>query len=70
MIRMLKGVGDSGPPLFESVTFTVKLAVPLGPVGVPMICPDESIVSPAGRLPVLTVRVNVPAPPEVAIVWV
>jgi hypothetical protein len=56
--------------LLESVTFTVKLAVPFGPVGVPVICPDESIVSPAGRLPVLTVRVNVPAPPEVAIVWV
>ena len=71
MIRMLRFcVADCAPPLLESVTFTVKLAVPFGPVGVPVIWPDESILSPAGRFPVLTVRVSVPAPPEVAIVWV
>ena len=71
LMRMLRFcVADCAPPLLESVTFAVKLAEPLGPVGVPVICPEESIVSPAGRLPVLTVSVNVPAPPEAAIIWV
>ena len=62
-------VADCDPPLLESVTFTVKLAVPFGPAGIPVICPDESMLSPAGRVPVLTVRVRVPAPPEVAMDW-
>jgi len=71
LIRILRFcVADCAPPLLESVTFTVKLAVPFGPVGVPVICPEESILSPAGKLPVLTVRASVPAPPDVAIVWV
>jgi hypothetical protein len=48
---------------------TVKLDVPVGPVGVPVMCPDESILNPLARLPVLTVSVTAPAPPEVATVW-
>ena len=71
LIRILRFcVADCAPPLLESVTFTVKFAVPFGPVGVPVIRPDESMLSPAGRLPVPTVRVNVPAPPDVVIIWV
>lgn len=70
LIRMLKFcVLDSAPPLLESVTFTVKVAVPFGPVGVPVICPDISMFNPAGRLPVLIVNVSVPAPPDDATVW-
>jgi hypothetical protein len=60
---------DTRPALLESVAFTVKLVVPLGPVGVPVMCPDESIVNPAAKPPLLTVSVTVPAPPEVATVW-
>jgi hypothetical protein len=71
LIRMLKFcVADCAPPLLESVTFTVKFAAPFGPVGVPVICPDESMLSPAGKFPLLTVSVSVPAPPDVVIVWV
>lgn len=61
-------VADSGPPLLESVTFTVKLAVAFGPVGVPVILPEVSMLSPAGKLPVLIEKDNVPAPPEAVIV--
>ena len=59
---------DCAPALLESVAFTVKLVVPLGPVGVPVMCPDESMLNPAGKLPLLTISVTVPAPPEVATV--
>jgi hypothetical protein len=57
------------PPLLESVAFTVKFTILFGPVGVPAIWPDESMLSPAGKLPVLTVSVSVPAPPDVPTVW-
>ena len=59
---------DWAPALLESVAFTVKLVVPLGPVGVPVMCPDESMLNPAGKLPLLTISVTVPAPPDVATV--
>jgi len=52
-----------------SRAITVKALVPLGPVGVPVMCPEESMLNPAARLPLLTVSVTVPAPPEVATVW-
>lgn len=60
---------DCAPALLESVAFSVKLVVPLGPAGVPVMCPDESMPNPVGRLPLLTVSVTVRAPPEVATVW-
>ncbi|HUC53452.1 MAG TPA: hypothetical protein VMR90_05370 [Candidatus Cybelea sp.] len=60
---------DWAPALLESVAFTVKLVVPLGPVGVPVMCPDESILNPGGKLPLLSVSVTLPAPPETATVW-
>lgn len=31
------------------MTLTVKFEVPLGPLGVPVMCPDASMVSPAGN---------------------
>src|SRR5260370_13486384 len=68
LIRMLKFcVADCAPPLLESVTFTVKFAEPLGPVGVPVICPDVSMLSHSGRLPVLPVIVKVIATPVLAL---
>src|SRR5947199_6849720 len=60
---------DCAPALLESVAFTVKLVVPLDPAGVPVMCPDESILNPAGKPPLLTASVTIPAPPEVATVW-
>ena len=60
---------DCAPAVLESVAFTVKLVVPLGPAGVPVMCPDESMLKPAGKLPLLTVSLTIPAPPKVAIVW-
>lgn len=60
---------DCAPALLESVAFTVKLVVPLGPAGVPVMCPEESMLKPAGKLPLLTVSLTIPAPPEVAMVW-
>ena len=67
MLRFCRA--DCAVALLESVAFTVKLVVPLGPMGVPVMCPDESIVNPAARLPLLTISVTIPAPPEVATVW-
>ena len=55
--------------MLESVTLTVKLAVPAGPVGVPLIVPEVLKVNPAGSVPALTVNVTVPAPPVLAIAW-
>jgi hypothetical protein len=69
MVMLRFCTADTRPALLESVAFTVKLVVPLGPVGVPVMCPDESIVNPAAKPPLLTVSVTVPAPPEVATVW-
>src|SRR5437016_710016 len=69
MVMLRFCTADAGPALLESVAVTVKLVVPLGPVGVPVMCPDESIVNPAARPPLLTVSATVPAPPEVATVW-
>ncbi|OLE48034.1 MAG: hypothetical protein AUG46_04710 [Acidobacteria bacterium 13_1_20CM_3_58_11] len=60
---------DCAPALLESRAITMKELVPLGPVGVPVMCPEESMLNPAARLPPLTVSVTVPAPPEVATVW-
>jgi len=60
---------DCTPALLESVAFTVKLVVPPGPAGVPVMCPDESMLNPTGKLPLLTFSVTIPAPPEVATVW-
>jgi hypothetical protein len=62
-------VADCGDTVLASVTFTVKLAVPFGPVGVPLIVPEELSVSPAGREPELTEKVIVPAPPVMATAW-
>lgn len=55
--------------MLASVSFAVKLAVPFGPVGVPLITPEELIVSPAGNDPALIEKVHVPAPPVSATVW-
>ena len=66
---MLSGwVADIALTVLESVTFTVKLAVPAGPVGVPeMVFPFR--VRPAGSVPLLIEYVNVPAPPVAETVW-
>ena len=47
----------------------MKFAVPLGPVGVPLIVPDEPIASPAGSVPALIENAQVPAPPLSATAW-
>ena len=45
--------------LLESVTFTVKFVVPLGPVGVPEMTPvPAAIVRPAGSAPMLIENVS------------
>jgi len=69
MVMLRFCTADTRPALLESVAFTVKLVVPLGPVGVPVMCPDESIVNPAARPPLLTVSCHRPGTPEVATVW-
>ena len=53
----------------ESVTDTVKLAVPAGPVGVPVMTPAVLIASPAGSVPALMLKVLAPRPPVEATVW-
>src|SRR3977135_2355779 len=58
-----------GVMVLESVTLTVKFAVPLGPVGVPEIVPVPLRVRPAGNAPALMENVTVPAPPVFAIAW-
>ena len=53
--RLSACVADCAPAALASVTFTVKLTLPLGPVGVPVMAPLELFkVRPAGRLPVET----------------
>jgi hypothetical protein len=69
-------VEDCGPapivpanPVLESVTFTVKLEVPVA-VGVPVIAPVLLVrLSPAGRAPLIRVKLRPPAPPVSDIVW-
>jgi len=68
--RMLNAcVADCAPAVLASVIFTVKFAVPFGPVGVPLIFPVPSIASPAGNVPALIENVQVPAPPLQPTVW-
>src|SRR5438105_3310963 len=69
MVMLRFCTANCAPALLESVAFTVKLVVPLGPAGVPVMCPEESMLNPAGKLPLLTFSVTIPAPPEVATVW-
>ena len=48
----------------ESFTCAVKLAVPLGPVGVPVIAPVLAVnAKPAGRLPTVMLQVYGGKPP-------
>jgi hypothetical protein len=60
---------DCGPAALESVTFTVKFAVPFGPLGVPVIAPTPLNVSPAGNVPLISENVSVPAPPDAGTIW-
>ncbi len=53
----------------ESVTETVKFAVPAGPVGVPVMTPAVLMESPAGSVPALTLKVLAPRPPVEATAW-
>ena len=55
LMAMLRAcVADCGPALLASVTLTVKFAVVFGPVGVPVIAPEEELNErPAGREPAL-----------------
>jgi hypothetical protein len=70
LMRMLSAwVAVCGVTVLESVTLTVKFAVPAGPVGVPLIVPEVLRVSPAGSAPALTVNVTVPAPPVATTAW-
>jgi hypothetical protein len=69
MVMLRFCMANFAPALLESVAFTVKLLIPLGPVGVPVICPAESMLKPAARLPPLTANATVPAPPDVVTVW-
>src|SRR5271157_358442 len=56
--------------LLESATFTVKLAVPFGPVGVPVIAPVLALMlKPAGSAPAVIEKVSGAKPPVVATVW-
>ncbi len=52
LMVMLKPLDPVCGGLLLSVTTTVKLVVLLGPVGVPVMCPDVLISKPAGKLPV------------------
>jgi hypothetical protein len=51
----------------ESVTCTLKFAVPAGPVGVPVIAPEDAFkLRPAGSEPPVMLQVYVPVPPLAA----
>ena len=52
----------------ESVTDTVKLALPGGPEGEPLMTPVALIERPAGSAPALMLKVLEPFPPVVATV--
>ncbi len=69
LTRMLRGPVPDWGGLLWSVTITVKLVRPLGPVGVPVMAPAGLMLRPRGRLPVLTVNANAPRPPVAATVW-
>ena len=70
LIKMLRAWVADCAGLLESVTFTVKLAVPLGPLGVPVIAPVLAFMaSPAGRAPALIEKVSGARPPVVTTVW-
>jgi len=49
----------------ESVAVTVKFVVPAA-VGVPAMSPEPPRVNPPGRLPVVTLQLTEPVPPEAA----
>jgi hypothetical protein len=51
--------------VLESAAVTVKFVAP-GAVGVPEMSPEPLRVNPPGRLPVVTLQLMVPVPPEVA----
>jgi len=42
---------DCGATVLESVTLTVKVTGPFGPVAVPLIVPELLKLKPAGKLP-------------------
>lgn len=55
---------------FASVTVTVKVSLTADPLTVPEMTPvPELSVSPAGRIPVVTVQLRLAVPPETARVW-
>jgi hypothetical protein len=62
LMRMLRACVIDCVGLLESVTFTVKFAVVLGPSGVPVMCPDAFIARPGGNVPALVLNVKVPKP--------
>ena len=55
-------------PLVASVTFTVKLNVPMV-VGIPEIVPFGAKVNPDGKTPDMFVQVYGVCPPEAVNVW-
>jgi hypothetical protein len=64
---MLSGTsGEVTGGLAESVTCTLKLNVPLLPVGVPVIIPPFKLSVSGNELPVLRAHVSRPAPPVAA----
>jgi hypothetical protein len=65
LIRIVSAwVTDTGPTVLESVIFTVKVAVPVVPVGVPVIAPVLVFrLKPVGSAPLMIEYVSVPAPP-------
>ena len=67
MLRFFVAVCE--PAMLESVAATVKLVMPLGPVGKPVICPVEEFkLKPVGRLVLPTSeKVIVPVPPAAMI---
>src|SRR5205814_1986136 len=70
LMRILRAwMAVIGVMVLESVTLTVKFAVPLGPVGFPEIVPAPLRVRPAGNVPALMENVTAPAPPVFAIAW-
>jgi hypothetical protein len=62
LIVMLRAFVTDCVGLLESTTFTVKFAVPFGPVGVPLMVPDVFMLNPAGSVPALIESVSVPKP--------
>src|SRR6267378_618024 len=69
LMRMLRGCVPDCGGLLWSVTITVKFAVPLGPMGVPVMTPAALMPRPAGKVPALMVNANVPRPPVATTGW-